>query len=90
MDDLKELRKEIDLIDNKLISLFQKRMEAVLKVAEYKKNNNLPILNTSREQEVIDKNIKLVCNDNFKKPVEDFLRNIMSISKELQGKKMSE
>nr|WP_307897671.1 chorismate mutase [Clostridium botulinum] len=37
MDDLKELRKEIDLIDNKLISLFQKRMEAVLKVAEYKK-----------------------------------------------------
>ncbi|KEI16819.1 chorismate mutase [Clostridium haemolyticum] len=90
MDDLKELREEIDLIDNKLISLFQKRMEAVLKVAEYKKNNNLPILNTSREQEVIDKNIKLVCNDNFKKPVEDFLRNIMSISKELQGKKMSE
>ena len=90
MDDLKELRKEIDLIDNKLISLFQKRMEAVLKVAEYKKNNNLPILNTSREQEVIDKNIKLVCNDNFKKPVEDFLMNIMSISKELQGKKMSE
>ncbi|MCD3216763.1 chorismate mutase [Clostridium botulinum C] len=90
MDDLKELRKEIDLIDNKLISLFQKRMEAVLKVAEYKKNNNLPILNTSREQEVIDKNIKLVCNDNFKKPVGDFLRNIMSISKELQGKKMSE
>ncbi|WP_275935992.1 chorismate mutase [Clostridium haemolyticum] len=55
-----------------------------------KKKNNLPILNTSREQEVIDKNIKLVCNDNFKKPVEDFLRNIMSISKELQGKKMSE
>ncbi|KEI02393.1 chorismate mutase [Clostridium botulinum] len=90
MDDLKELRKEIDSIDNKLICLFQKRMEAVLKVAEYKKKNNIPILNTSREQEVIDKNIKLICNDDFEKPVEDFLKSIMGISKELQAKKISE
>lgn len=55
MEDLKKLRDDIDSIDKELIELFQKRMETVLKVAEYKKKNNVPILNASRENEVIKK-----------------------------------
>ncbi|EDS78018.1 chorismate mutase [Clostridium botulinum C str. Eklund] len=90
MDDLKKLRDDIDSIDRELIALFQKRMETVLKVAEYKKKNNIPILNSHREDEVIKKNSKLIYNKDFKKPVEEFLKDVMKISKDLQAKKISE
>jgi len=90
VEDLKKLRDDIDSIDKELIALFQKRMETVLKVAEYKKKNNIPILNENREDEVIKKNSKLIYNEDLKKPVEEFLKDVMKISKDLQAKKISE
>ena len=35
--DIKDLRKNIDEIDGKLVELFQKRMETAKDIAEYKK-----------------------------------------------------
>ena len=49
--DLKELRKEIDRIDDQLVHLFVQRMDVSARIADYKKENNLPILVPSREQE---------------------------------------
>ena len=50
--DLKEIRNEIDAIDSQLVELFEKRMDTVRKVAEYKLENNMPIFNSKREQEL--------------------------------------
>ena len=41
--DIQDLRKEIDNIDEELVSLFCRRMNVSAQVAEYKKENNLPI-----------------------------------------------
>lgn len=49
--DLKELRNEIDQIDDELVRLFVQRMEVSARIADYKKENGLPILVPSREQE---------------------------------------
>ena len=49
--DLKELRAEIDKLDDELVRLFVRRMEICAQVAAYKKENNLPILMPAREQE---------------------------------------
>lgn len=49
--DLSELRLEIDKIDDQLISLFVQRMEVAAKIADYKKQNNMPIFVPSRERE---------------------------------------
>lgn len=66
-------------------------METVLKVAEYKKKNNIPILNANREDEVIKKNSKLIYNEEFlKNQLKKFLKDVMKISKDLQAKKISE
>ncbi|MCL1949860.1 MAG: chorismate mutase [Turicibacter sp.] len=46
---LTELRDEIDQLDLELIALFQKRMEIVTKVSDYKRENNLPTLDKGRE-----------------------------------------
>ena len=44
MKDLKEIRKEINQIDEEMLKLFEKRMDVVNDVALYKKENNIPIL----------------------------------------------
>ena len=49
--ELKDLRTEIDKIDDELVRLFGARMEIAAQIADYKKENKLPILMPSRERE---------------------------------------
>jgi len=65
MGNLEDYRREIDSIDRELIALFEKRMNVAIKVGEYKKERNLPIFNAKREDEVIEKNIKLLNNKEY-------------------------
>lgn len=53
--DLSQIRKEIDGIDEQLIRLFMKRMDCTKRVAEYKTQNGLPVLNVQREREILEK-----------------------------------
>ena len=48
---LEEYREKIDMVDEKLVALFAERMELSRAVAEYKKENGLPVLDASREKE---------------------------------------
>ena len=49
--DIKDLRVEIDNIDRQLVELFCRRMDIAKKVAQYKKENSLPVLDEKREEE---------------------------------------
>lgn len=49
--ELKELRTEIDKIDDELVRLFGARMDIAAQIADYKKENNLPIMMPARERE---------------------------------------
>ncbi len=51
---LEEVRKEIDAIDRQLLPLFLQRMDCAKQVAEIKRKQNLPVLNSGREQEILD------------------------------------
>ena len=53
MRDINETRAEIDRIDDKIIELFKRRMDCAKDVAEYKYENNIPILNVQREEEIL-------------------------------------
>lgn len=53
MRDIKEIRTDIDSIDNEMIELFKRRMDCAKEVAEYKTENNIPILNVQREEEIL-------------------------------------
>ncbi|MBP5245796.1 MAG: chorismate mutase, partial [Clostridia bacterium] len=56
MESLNEIRVEIDKIDNDIAKLFKERMDAVKKVAEYKKEHGIPIEDKERENAMIQKN----------------------------------
>ena len=51
--ELKDLREQIDAIDDELVQLFVKRMEVSAKVADYKKEHKLPIHVPAREREIL-------------------------------------
>ena len=51
--ELKDLRNQIDLIDDELVRLFIKRMEISAQVADYKKAHTMPIHVPAREQEIL-------------------------------------
>ena len=53
--DLEQLRSEIDGIDEQLVSLFCQRMNLSAQVADYKKENNLPIFHPGRERAILQK-----------------------------------
>ena len=48
---LEAFRDKIDCIDNDLLRLFEERMKVVAEVAEYKKSNNIPVLDNKREED---------------------------------------
>ena len=50
--DINELRKDIDRIDEELVSLIRERMETAAKIGEYKRENNLPVYDPAREREL--------------------------------------
>ena len=85
MRDIKDLRASINRSDDKLRELFEERMAAVREVAEYKAANGMPILDQSREAEVVTRNSALLSDDTLKPYYVDFIKNTMRISKNLQA-----
>lgn len=84
MSNLENARKIINEVDVQLAALFEKRMEAVKMVAEYKKQNNLPIFDENREKEICKKEIEYIKNDELKSYYLEFIQSLMDISKKFQ------
>lgn len=90
MADLDSYRVRIDEIDKEITKLFEERMNVVLNVAKYKMENNLPIFNRGREDEVIQKNIGYLENKDYSGELEEFYNDLMEVSRHLQKRKMQE
>lgn len=55
MNELDRLRQEIDQCDDIITEAYIKRLDLVKQVGEYKKANNVAVLNSSREQEILQR-----------------------------------
>ena len=77
-------RDVINEVDAKMAELFVKRMKAVEQVAEYKRAENLPILDVQRESVVIEKNTKRIEEESLRPYYTEFITNLMSISRNYQ------
>lgn len=86
MSQLENARKTIDKADKEMAKLFEMRMEAVKVVAEYKKENGIPVEDLVREEEMIKRNATLVENDEYRSYYVNFLKNNIKLSKDMQHK----
>ena len=68
--------------------IFEERMKASEMVAEYKKENNLPIFDEKREKEIISKQASLI-NPILKDEYLEFYTSLITISKKYQDKKIN-
>ena len=85
MNKLEIAREKINKIDKEMAILFEKRMLAAELVAEYKKENGLPIFDASREEAIIKNNSVYINKDEIKKYYVNFQREVMKISRNYQS-----
>lgn len=85
MKDLNQCREEIDIIDEQIIALFEKRMNVAKDVITYKLANHMDIFQAEREAQVVEKNINRICNEELKKYAKSFVLDMMNISKTYQA-----
>ncbi|MCL2130773.1 MAG: chorismate mutase [Treponema sp.] len=72
--DLEELRREIDRIDDKLVELFEKRMDVSSTIAGFKKERNIPLHDPEREKEKLKK-----LSGKVQKGYESYIKSLYSL-----------
>jgi len=88
MKDLNYLSMKINEIDEEMIKLFRARMEIVSQVGAYKIEHHMEVLDENREKEIFEKHTANIENINERQLIEEFLRNIITLSKKNQQKLM--
>jgi len=81
---LDELREKIDEVDTKLLELYNKRLEYVLKVGELKNSTNSPIYRPEREKEILERLKKINREQNGKlsdKAIEALFLEMFSVAR---------
>lgn len=53
--DLEQIREQLDALNNEIVDVIAERMDIVTKVAEYKEENDMRIVDEEREEEVKQK-----------------------------------
>ena len=79
---LENLRKEIDEIDELIIQLLDDRIQIVQEIGDYKKSNNIEVLDKTRESLIYEK-INGMDIEN-KETIVKIYQELMNITKEVQ------
>ncbi|OAV69205.1 T-protein [Bacteroidales bacterium Barb4] len=58
-ENLTELRRQIDNIDEQLLEILSKRMRISREIGVYKKEHNMPVLQSPRYSEILDKRSRM-------------------------------
>ena len=90
MADLVELRGKLDEIDEQIVALYEKRMDVCKEVAAYKIGAGKKVFDRQREQEKLAKVKSLTHDDFYARGVEELFEQIMSVSRKLQYKLLTE
>ena len=85
MDTLEQARAEIDAVDAQLAALFERRMAAVLSVAQYKQAHGLPIFDAAREAVVLEKAAARIQNAALRPYYKDHVQNMMNVAKQYEA-----
>ena len=88
--DLLELRGQLDQIDEKIVQLYEERMEICSQVADYKIETGKKVLDKAREEEKLNKVRSLAHSEFNAHGVQELFEQIMAMSRKLQYNKLSE
>lgn len=89
MDELVVCRQEIDAIDAQLIALFEQRMQITARVADYKRAHSLPVLQSGREQQVVQQAVEALHDPRYAEQAAQLMRVIMALSRDAQHSRLA-
>ena len=84
MRELAELRQELDGLDREIVALFERRMRISREVAQYKLCHGLPVLDQSREAQVIASRTAMLSDASLAPSVHALFEAIMALSRQEQ------
>ncbi|NLM66969.1 MAG: chorismate mutase [Enterococcus sp.] len=87
-ENLAEVRQTIDVIDAKLVQLLEERMTAVSEVIRIKKEQDTPILDSTRESQVLEKVAQQVQQKAYETTIVDTFSAIMEKSRHYQKQQL--
>ena len=88
--DLGDLRKQIDSVDEQIVSLYEERMDICKHVAEVKIETGKKVFDREREKEKIARVKSLTHNDFNRTGIGELFEQIMSMSRKLQYQLLAE
>lgn len=90
MKELTQIRAELDAVDRQIVALFEKRMTLAREVAAYKIANDLPVLDRSREEQVLNSRCAMLQDDYWTPFVRELYEEIMALSRAEQKTMLQE
>lgn len=90
MADLSDYRGEIDEIDEQMVSLLERRMNLARKVAEYKRVHALPVLQSGREEEVLQKAVAALQDPLYASQARHLMQTLMELSRAAQHRDLAD
>ncbi len=82
--DLLDLRNKLDEVDEKIVELYEERMDLCSQVAQYKIETGRKVFDRQREQEKLAKVRSLASNEFNSHGVEELFEQLMAMSRKLQ------
>ena len=86
MKDLQETRRALDAVDRQIVALFEERMNLARDVAEYKIARGLPVLDRSREEQVLDSRCAMLEDAYWAPALREMFEQLMALSRAEQQK----
>ncbi|MDX9888571.1 MAG: prephenate dehydratase domain-containing protein [Anaerovoracaceae bacterium] len=86
---IEKQRDILDQLDDKMVELFQKRMETVLEIAKAKGQDNIPVKDQGREREILSR-LTNSCSEDLKTYCKSLYLTLFSLSRSYQKSHLSE
>ena len=90
MKELQSIRQELDAVDGALVKLFEQRMNLSREVAQYKLAHAMPVLDRSREEQVLASREAMLSDPYWAGDVRALYEAIMAMSRAEQEKMLKE
>ena len=86
--ELQEYRSQLDAVDDQIASLFRQRMELVKQVADYKKENHVPVLAANRERDILYR-VTGLCGPELEEYTKILYSTMLELSRDYQENRLS-
>ncbi|WP_142557038.1 chorismate mutase [Streptococcus mitis] len=84
--DLELIRKQIDQVDQELVSLLEERMTLVEQVVAFKKSSGKSVFDSKREEAIFEKVRTLIKKDQYQESIVATFSDILKHSRHYQDK----